>query len=110
MSFSCYACRQPVSGLATRCPHCTTAINMGGGRDRSQDYAHLQPIYVSKESQDWAFSLVFGTIFKTAVIVGLAYWFWDDLVSIFNWLENCYYWIKSVFHSVFYSLLVWLFG
>ena len=79
---------------------------MGGGRDRGQDYAHLQPIYVSQESQDWAMALVFGTLFKITVIAGLAYWFWDDLVSLFQWLENCYYWIKSMF----YSVLVWLFG
>jgi hypothetical protein len=61
---------------------------------------------VSKESQDEAFALVFGTMFKIIVIAGLAYWFWDDLVSLFQWLENCYYWIKSMF----YSVLVWLFG
>ena len=106
MSFTCYACRKPVSGLATRCPHCTSALGFSGSRDTSQDYAHLPPIYVSKESQDWAFALVFGTIFKTALIVAIAYFFWDDLVSIFNWLKDTYLWLKSVV----YSVLVWLFG
>ena len=106
MSFSCYACRQPVSGLATRCPHCTTAINMGGGRDSSQDYAHLQPIYVSKESQDWAMALVFGTIFKTAVIGAIVYFFWAELAAAAQWIYSVSLWIKSMF----YSTLVWLFG
>ena len=31
MSFTCYACQQPVQWGATVCPHCTRDIRPGGG-------------------------------------------------------------------------------
>ena len=106
MGFACYACRQPVSGLASRCPHCTSALGAGGSRDSSQDYAHLPPIYVSQESQDWANALVFGTIFKAAVIGAIVYFFWAELAAAAQWIYSVSLWIKSLF----YGVLVWLFG
>jgi hypothetical protein len=105
-SYHCYACRQPVSGLATRCPHCTSALGFSGSRDRSQDYSHLPPIYISPEAQAEAEATALVFTLKLAVIVGLVWWFWSDIVMIVEWLRDTYQWARTWLHGV----LVWLFG
>jgi hypothetical protein len=79
---------------------------MGGGRDSSQDYAHLPKVHFTREQQDEIYATAFGWWIKFVLMVAVVWYFWGSWGTILQWPVDAYMWIKSIF----YSVLVWLFG
>ena len=61
MSSICYACKQQVDTMASRCPHCTSELNWFGNDPRPQ------PDYFDQPG-------AFGVFVKCCIAVALVMW------------------------------------
>lgn len=100
-TFTCYACLQPVHGLAARCPHCTSYLNWGGA-PASQPSTARYNTAVSQSDDD------FGAFVATFIVIGLLaaglYYSWEWVSAVFHWIGSTLTDIRAFLVTILHKL------